>query len=80
MCRTLAGSSPDTNEVEMARRKISTTIYITPEQNERLKMLSERTQRPVAEFIRQGIDIVLEQNAQLLPVQLDLLDDVGKKR
>ena len=44
----------------MARKKISTTIYITPEQNERLKLLNEKTKVPVAEYIRQGIDLVLE--------------------
>ena len=42
------------------RKKISTTIYITPEQNERLKQLHEKTKVPVAEYIRQGIDLVLE--------------------
>ena len=45
----------------MARKKISTTVYITPEQSERLKLLHDRTQVPVAEYIRQGIDLVLEQ-------------------
>ncbi len=50
----------------MARKKISTTIYITPEQNERLKELNARTKVPVAEYIRQGIDLVLEKyKAQL---------------
>ena len=44
----------------MARKKISTTIYITPEQNERLKELNAKTKVPVAEYIRQGIDLVLE--------------------
>ena len=33
---------------DMARKKISTTIYITPEQNDRLKLLHERTKVPVA--------------------------------
>ena len=33
----------------MPRKKLSTTIYITPEQNERLKVLNERTKVPVAE-------------------------------
>ena len=44
----------------MARKKISTTVYITPEQNEQLKLLNAKTQVPVAEYIRQGIDLVLE--------------------
>ena len=32
----------------MARKKISTTVYITPEQNERLKLLHDKTKVPVA--------------------------------
>jgi predicted DNA-binding protein len=63
----------------MARKKISTTIYITPEQNERLKLLNDRTKVPVAEYIRQGIDLVLERYRANLPGQLTL-DDVGGKK
>jgi hypothetical protein len=36
----------------MARRKVSTTIYITPEQSEQLKLLHSKTKVPVAEYIR----------------------------
>ncbi len=63
----------------MARKKISTTIYVTPEQNERLKLLHERTKVPVAVYIREGIDLVLERHREHLPGQLSL-DTVGKKR
>ncbi len=63
----------------MARKKISTTVYITPEQNERLKLLHDRTKVPVAEYIRQGIDLVLETYRRDLPGQLSL-DDVGSKK
>ena len=56
----------------MARKKISTTIYITPEQSERLKQLHDKTKVPVAEYIRQGIDLILEQHKQQLPGQLTL--------
>jgi predicted DNA-binding protein len=63
----------------MARKKISTTVYITPEQNERLKLLHERTRVPVAEYIRQGIDMVLEHYRGNLPGQLTL-DDLGNKK
>jgi predicted DNA-binding protein len=56
----------------MARKKISTTVYITPEQNERLKLLHEKTKVPVAEYIRQGIDLVLERENDRLPGQLSL--------
>ncbi len=63
----------------MARKKISTTIYITPEQNDRLKLLHERTKVPVAVYIREGIDLVLEQHSHELPGQLTL-DAATKKR
>ncbi len=63
----------------MARKKISTTVYITPEQNDRLKLLHDRTKVPVAEYIRQGIDLVLEKYRRDLPGQLSL-DDVGVKK
>ncbi|MGC4114349.1 MAG: ribbon-helix-helix domain-containing protein [Myxococcales bacterium] len=58
----------------MARNKISTTVYITPEQNEKLKLLSEKTRIPVASFIREGIDLVLERYKQHLPGQLTFDD------
>ncbi len=63
----------------MARKKISTTVYITPEQNERLKVLHDRTKVPVAEYIRQGIDLILEKHRSSLPGQLTLDDARSKK-
>ncbi len=56
----------------MARKKISTTIYITPEQNELLKQLNQKTKVPVAEYIRQGIDLILEKHREALPGQQTL--------
>jgi hypothetical protein len=56
----------------MSRKKISTTIYVTPEQNERLRILHDRTKVPVAVYIREGIDLVLRQYGHLLPGQLQL--------
>ncbi len=53
----------------MPRKKISTTIYITPEQNELLKALNAKTKVPVAEYIRQGIDLILEKYKTQLPGQ-----------
>jgi predicted DNA-binding protein len=63
----------------MARKKISTTDYITPEQNERLKLLHERTKVPVAVYIREGIDLVLESHQDELPGQM-LLDAAPPKK
>ncbi len=57
----------------MARKKITTTVYITEEQNELLKRLNDKTKVPIAEFIRQGIDLVLEKYRDELPGQLSLL-------
>jgi hypothetical protein len=56
----------------MSRKKISTTIYVTPEQSEKLRLLHERTKVPVAVYIREGIDLVLRQYDHLLPGQLPL--------
>ncbi len=58
----------------VSRKKLSTTIYVTPEQNDRLKLLHERTKVPVAVYIREGIDLVLRQYAHLLPGQLPLTE------
>jgi hypothetical protein len=60
-------------EYVMARKKISTTIYITPEQNESLKLLHDRTKVPIAVYIREGIDLVLERHQSELPGQLTLV-------
>jgi hypothetical protein len=58
----------------MSRKKISTTIYVTPEQSDRLKLLHERTKVPVAVYIREGIDLVLNHYGHLLPGQLQLAE------
>jgi predicted DNA-binding protein len=63
----------------MSRKKISTTIYVTPEQSDKLKLLHERTKVPVAVYIREGIDLVLKQYANLLPGQLALDSSDGRK-
>lgn len=56
------------------RKKISTTVYITEEQNDKLKRLNEVTKVPIAEYIRQGIDLVLDKYRKDLPgEQLNLL-------
>lgn len=57
----------------MARKKLSTTIYITPEQNDRLRVLHERSKVPIAVYIREGIDLVLAKYDHLLPGQTNLL-------
>lgn len=50
----------------MSRKKVSTTVYIEPEQAEQLKLLHERTKAPAAVFIREGIDMALAKYQHLL--------------
>lgn len=64
----------------MSRKKLSTTVYITEEQNEQLKKLNDKTKVPIAEFIRQGIDMVLEKYSDELPGQLTLLQTKPHKK
>jgi predicted DNA-binding protein len=74
-------ANDERGETAMARKKISTTIYITPEQNEQLKVLHERTKVPIAVFIREGIDLVLERHRDHLPGQLTLdVSEAAPKR
>ena len=55
-------------------RKSTTTVYITEAQQMILKELNRRTKVPVAEFIRQGIDLVFERYEEFIPGQLELKD------
>ena len=59
----------------MSRKKISTTLYMTVEQSERLKLLHERTKVPISVYIREGIDLVLKQYENLLPGQMNLMPE-----
>ena len=54
--------------------KVATTVYLTAEQKDRLKRLHEKTQIPIAVYIREGVDYILRKNEHLLPGQLTLLD------
>lgn len=62
----------------MSRKKISTTIYITEEQDIELKELSKRTKVPVSVYIREGIDAILNQYKDILPGQLPLIPNKPK--
>jgi hypothetical protein len=61
----------------MARKKISTTVYLTEEQVASLKELHNRTRVPIAEYIRMGIDLILEKNSHVLPGQTSLFAEFG---
>ena len=56
----------------MSSKKLATTVYITEQQQAILKELNMRSKVPVAEFIRQGIDLVIHRYRELLPGQMDL--------
>lgn len=64
----------------MDRKKVSTTVYITRDQNDLLKSLNQKTKVPIAEYIREGIDLVLEKYRQHLPGQLSLLQEENGNR
>lgn len=59
----------------MERKKVSTTVYITYDQNTLLKLLNQKTKVPIAEYIREGIDLVLERHRNQLPGQMLLIQD-----
>jgi hypothetical protein len=54
-------------------KKVTTTVYILQSQHEALKALHKVTKVPVAEFIREGIDMVLKKHEDKLPGQKRLL-------
>ncbi len=55
------------------KRKIPTTIYLTQRQQTLLRELSDRSKVPVAEYIRQGVELILKKNHHQLPGQLSFL-------
>lgn len=69
---TLEERNISDTQFRTAAKKLATTVYITEEQQALLKELNRRTRVPVAEFIREGIDLVLERHRAKLPGQLDL--------
>ncbi len=58
----------------MASNKVVTTIYITRDQEEQLKALTARTKVAMAEYIRQGIDLILRKYEDEIPGQRSLFD------
>jgi hypothetical protein len=63
----------------VARKKVSTTVYLTEEQVIGLKALHERTRVPIAEYIRMGIDFILAKHAQYLPGQVPLFGELPEE-
>ena len=52
----------------MARVKVSTTVYLEPAQLSALQELSVSTRVPMAVFVREAIDLVLEKYEKSRPV------------
>ena len=59
----------------MSRRKVATTVYITREQDQALKVLAERTNKAVAAYIREGIDLVLDKHQAEMPHQFSVFEE-----
>jgi len=57
-----------------ADHKISVTVYLTTSQLGKLKELRARTKVPVAEYVREAIDLALKAHAAELPGQISLLE------
>ena len=53
-------------------KKIASTIYITEKQQNQLKELNERLKVPIAEIIRQGIDLIVKKYEEHLSGQIPL--------
>ncbi len=60
-------------------KKLATTIYITEKQQNRLKELNDKLKIPIAEFIRQGIDLILKRYEEQLSGQMSFPIDEKKR-
>ena len=61
-------------------RKVITTVYLTEEQALALKELNAKNKVPVAQYIREGIDLVLEKHNVSSYGQLSFDDVIKAKR
>ena len=61
-------------------KKQATTIYITEEQQAALKDLNRRSKVPIAEYIREGINLVLDKYRDQLPGQMELGLPITKEK
>ena len=60
--------------VAKVEQKISVTVYLTKDQLGKLKELRARTKVPVAEYVREAIDLALKAHAAEIPGQIPLLE------
>ena len=60
----------------MARSKLPTTVYLTEEQYQLLRQLHEHTKVPMAEYIREGVNLIIKKYRKELPgQQLPLVEE-----
>ena len=59
--------------VAEVEHKISMTVYLTNDQLGKLKELRARTKVPVAEYVREAIDLALKAHAAEIPGERPLL-------
>ena len=60
----------------MARRTISTTVQLSSDDVERLRLLAARTQRTFDDCVQEAIALVLERHRHHLPEQLTMAHDL----
>ena len=60
---------PILQEAQLTESKTQITTYILVSQKEKLKSLSARTRVPISEYLREGIDLVLEKYKEELNTQ-----------
>ena len=51
---------PILQEAQLSESKTQITTYILVSQKEKLKDLSSKTRVPISEYLREGIDLILE--------------------
>ncbi len=59
----------------MDKKKQTTRVLLTREQNARLSKLTQQTNVPIDEYVREGIELVLERHRHRLPGQIPLLPE-----
>lgn len=53
-------------------KMVSTTVYITKSQKAQLDALRLKTRVPVAEYVREGVSLVLDKNQDILQEALEV--------
>lgn len=61
----------------VARRTISTTVQLSSEDVERLRLLAARTQRTFDDCMQEAVALVLERHRDRLPEQLSITHDLA---